>query len=261
MEVTGTVYTTDGFCSLEKSIGDAKAQILQTVGDGTCATIKAVGDAECSTLQSIGENRAVIVDRMGTYASDSFKNASDIAQRQAIALTAVERDLQNQILTNRYETAKLNTELSRYLADKTDNVKDHLIGFERNTDLQFQGVSTAIEKAHAAQMLENAKSTFELSKAISHSVAQGIENTTKIVERLDSSERRALQDELNETRLECLTNKLTMGVNSQFALASADIASLKNMVNSVDQNQKFSSKIVQFGNGDYAKPTQTANQG
>lgn len=40
-----------------------------------------------------------------------------------------------------------------------------------------------------------------------------------------------------------------------------EISAIKNMVNSIEQTQRFSSKTVQFGAGNVATPVQTANQG
>lgn len=194
----------------------------------------ATGDADAYASTIMGQ-----VAALGVAVTE---NATEVAEAEAelskvilsdgsltrMNLANAERDLQNRIHDTRLEALKTNTELSRYLADKTDAVKERLTGFERNVDMQFQSASIIAEK-----------------------------NTRLLTEKLDAIERRSLKDELDETRLELLSGKSA----SNFALQNQEIASLKNMINSVEQTQRFSSKTVQFGAGNVAIPTQTANQG
>ncbi len=84
-----------------------------------------------------------------------------------------------------------------------------------------------------------------------------MKNTERILSQMSANKYDALKDELDETRLECRTRDHAHA----FALQNQEIASLKQMIGSVEQTQRFSSKTVQFGAGNVAIPTQTANQG
>lgn len=136
-------------------------------------------------------------------------------------LANAERDLQNRIHETRVEALKTNTELSRYLADKSEQIKERLTNFERSVDDKFCGIKTEIK----------------------------------------DSERRIL-DKLTSETIDSLRHEKYADRHAyQFGLQNQEIANLKNMINSVEQHQKFSSKVTQFGAGNVALPTQTANQG
>ena len=193
-----------------------------------CELEKSLGDAECHLL-----------DRMGTYAQDSFKNASDIAQRQALSQTAMERDLQNRIHENRFFLTKEISDSAKYLeakseraSDKADaeftNLKDQLRYFETSVAKQFCQIET-----------------------------EGLRNTSKILETLAANKYDALKDEVDAIRADRYADKY--GYN--FALQNQELNSLKQMINSVEQSQRFGSKTVQFGAGNSAGTAQTANQG
>ncbi len=218
------------------------AKVESELKSGIIGIEKSIGDSACHISSKIGDTTATIL-----------KDASDIAQRQSLALNAAERDLQNQILTNRYEAAKINTELSRYLADKSEGIKDRLTAFERNTDMQFQLIGSKIDKTHGDLSLQGAKYHGDL-------LLKTEKDTRTILEKMDAVERRSIKDELDETRLEKLADKFACQVSSQFALASQSIASLQAMVNSVDQNQKIATSQIQFGNGTIGPTTQSSNQ-
>ncbi len=240
----------DGFCGTEKSIGDTRrdiakseADIKYAVGEGFCGVEKSIGDAECAVIDKLGnyaadnfKNQSDIAQRqsdwLGTYSRDNFKNQSDIAQRQGAALNSVERDLQNRIHENRMI-------LTKEIGDKNDrtidifgrdilDVKNQLRYFETSTAEKFCRLET-----------------------------DGLKNTQKILDTLAANKYDALKDELDETRASKYADKYAHG----FALQTQDINYLKQMINSVEQTQKFNSKTVQFGAGNVAIPTQTANQG
>lgn len=209
--------------------------------------------AEVTTLGSADSFAPIIMDNVAQIRRDIPKAEADIKEAilaQSIAnghefcdlgktvltdgsltrlnLANAERDLQNRIHETRIEALKTNTDLSRYLADKTDSVKDRMTAFERNVDLQFCDIKS-----------ENFK------------------NTQKIIDSIASNKYDAIKDKLDETRLECSNMKFS----NNFALQNQEVANLKNMINSIEQTQRFSSKTVQFGAGNVAIPTQTANQG
>lgn len=189
-------------------------------------------DAYASTIMGQVSALGVAVTENATEVAEAeseiLKTILTDGSLTRLNLVNAERDIQNRIGDSKYETAKLNAELSRYLADKTDSVKDRVTAFERNVDMQFQAAAVLAEK-----------------------------NTRVITDRLDASERRALKDELDETRLELFNTKSA----SNFALQNQEIANMKNLINSVEQTQRFSSKTVQFGAGNVALPSQVANQG
>ncbi len=222
----------DAECAILREVGDTKAVLNENIGDAECSILKEVGDAECAILSEVGTAKAQIVDRMGTYAQDNFKNQSDIAQRNLIALNAVERDLQNRVLENR-------SILSREIVDRHEravdiftrdigDVKNQLRWFEKDTAREFCEVKT-----------------------------QALQNTERILSQMAANKYDALKDELDETRACRHSDRYA----SNFALQNQDINYLKQMIGSVEQNQKFANKTVQFGTGNLAGTAQTANQG
>jgi hypothetical protein len=249
----GHNYGTD-FCSLEKSIGDAKAQILmqtgnqearlsnaitsgdsailREVGRAECNITSKVGAAECSVIKEVNDSESNILDRMGTYAQDNFKNQADVYARTSGQLTDMERDLQNRLHETRFLLSKEISDNTARLQDKTDNhftdVKNQLRYFETSVAKQFCHLET-----------------------------EGLRNTSKILETLAANKYDALKDEVDAIRADRYADKY--GYN--FALQNQELNSLKNMINSVEQNQRFSSKTVQFGTGNLAGTAQTANQG
>jgi hypothetical protein len=242
------------FCSLEKSIGDAKAEISVHLGGaearlsnavmgGQAGILKEVatlggvilgkvGDVECNINKEVGDAECAIIDRMGTYAQDNFKNQSDIAQRQSAALASVERDLSNRIHESRFLLSKEISDKADRLADKNDSqftdIKNQLRYFETSVAKQFCNLET-----------------------------EGLKNTSKILETLAANKYDALKDEVDAIRADRYADKY--GYN--FALQNQELTYLKQMIGSVEQNQKFASKTVQFGSGNRADVGQTANQG
>jgi hypothetical protein len=220
----------------------------------------AQGDADALASTMMG-NIAALTASVAENATEVAEATTDLTKSiltegsmTRFNLANVERDLQNRIHEARVEALKTNTELSRYLADKSDGIKERLTGFERNVDMNFRDVLIDAEKNAAAITLNAEKNAAAIALA-------GERNTRIITDKLDAIERRSLKDELDETRLDNLWNRFNSNVNSNFALQNQEIASLKNMINSVEQTQRFSSKTVQFGAGNVAIPTQTANQG
>jgi len=175
----------------------------------------------CLTNKNIGDGFCSTLKAIGDSECSIIKNESDIAQRATIHLNSVERDLQNRILENRAILLQDN-------ATKTDRVLDRMNEFERSN----------------AEKLCDIKS------------------------QIKDSERRILDqmcadklDEKNSLIAELRAEKTCNSYNHQFALQNQHLDYLKQMINSVEQNQKFSSKVVQFGAGNLAGTAQTANQG
>jgi len=242
------------FCSLEKSIGDVKSQILMAngasearLGDtimtgqagllreiGTLggATLSKIGQSECSIIKEVNDAEMNVIDRLGNYAAGNYKNQSDIASRTTGQLTDLERDIQNRLHETRFLLSKEISDKADRISDKSDmnftNIKDQLRYFETSVAKQFCALET-----------------------------EGLKNTSKILETLAANKYDALKDEVDAIRADRYADKY--GYN--FALQNQELTYLKNMIGSVEQNQKFSSKTVQFGAGNTAGTAQTANQG
>jgi hypothetical protein len=223
---------TAGDSRLADSVTSGDSSILREVGNGTCSILSKIGDAECSLVKEIDSAESTIVDRMGTYAQDNFKNQSDIAQRQSAALTAFERDIQNRIHETRYLLSKDIADRTERVSDKADvgitDVKNQLRNFETSVYKQFCNIET-----------------------------EGLKNTSKILETLAANKYDALKDEVDSIRADRYADKYSFN----FALQNQELSYLKQMINSVEQTQKFGSKTVQFGTGNTAGTAQTANQG
>lgn len=95
-----------------------------------------------------------------------------------------------------------------------------------------------------------------LSEKLCDIKADAKDNTRLILDRLYADK----LDEKNEI-IESLRHERSHDRHAHaFALQNQELSYLKQMINSVEQTQKFSSKTVQFGAGNVAIPTQTANQ-
>lgn len=190
---------------LRHDVAKSEADIKEAIhaqslvqGQEFCGVNKSIHEAECAII----------------------KNDCDIAHRNTIQLNSVERDLQNQILSNR-------SILLKEVGDKTDRVLDRMNGFERETYSKFHQLEVS-----------------------------GLKNTREILDRLSSDK----LDEKNSEILKLRTRGDRDHYSNQFALQNQEINYLKQMLNSVEQNQRFTSKVVTFGNGNITPTTQTSNQ-
>jgi len=271
----GTGYTWDygpQFCGLEKSIGDAKAglsvqigasearisdafhagqsrladsvtsgdsAILREISKSACDILTKVGGAECSIITEVNDAESKIVDRMGTYAQDNFKNQSDIAARTAGQLGSVERHLQDKIHENRFLLSKEVSDRAEWLSNRVEKASD-------KSDAQFMNIKDQLRYFETS-----------VAKQFCHLETEGLKNTSKILETLSANKYDALKDEVDAIRADRYADKY--GFN--FALQNQELNSLKQMIGSVEQTQKFGSKTVQFGTGNLAGTAQTANQG
>ena len=96
-----------------------------------------------------------------------------------------------------------------------------------------------------------------LSEKLCDIKSDGRENTRLILDRLTQDKLDEKNEIIDSLRHERAHDKYA----HLFALQNQELSSLKQMINSVEQTQRFSSKTVQFGAGNVAIPTQTANQG
>ena len=260
----GHNYGTE-FCSLEKSIGDAKATLLMRTGDAEarlgalvtsgdasilgkvgetgCDILTKIGDSECSITKEVGDVKSTLIDRMGTYAADNSKYQADIALKNVMALNSFERDIQNRV----HETRQI---LTKEIGDKASRTEDII-----NSNALRVADQLALQFSDVKNQMRN----FEISTAKQFCTleTEGLKNTSRILETLAANKYDALKDEVDAIRADRYADKY--GYN--FALQSQELNYLKNMINSVEQTQKFGSKTVQFGAGNSAGTAQTANQG
>lgn len=108
-----------------------------------------------------------------------------------------------------------------------DVVKERLIGFERSVDKEFCHVKTLIK-----------------------------DGTQIVLNQLASDKLDEKNDEIAELRAK-LSHK-DLSHNNQ--IVNYELASLKSMINSIEQKQTFSSKTSVFGQGNLTGTAQTANQ-
>ncbi len=79
-------------------------------------------------------------------------------------------------------------------------------------------------------------------------------NTQLVLKQLYDNKLDEKNDIIAELRTDCK-------LKDQNILIANELNGLKTLINSVEQNQRFNSKTVQFGTGNLAGTAQTANQG
>lgn len=184
----------------------------------------------------------IIMDNVASMRRDIAKTEADIkealaaqTQFQAGQFCDIGKSVQSEGALTRLSLTNAERDLQNRIAETrlealntAKQVNDRITAFERNADMQFRDVFINIEK-----------------------------NTQKIIDKVAHNMETSLRDELEKERI----GRLRDGFGSNFALADQRISNLSNMINSIDQTQKFGSKVTQFGAGNVATPVQTANQG
>lgn len=194
--------------------------LLKAIGDGFCDLSKQVGEVACSVGTKVGDAECNIL-----------KNAGDISHRESAHLSAVERDLQNRV----HETRQILTQL---IADKTDRVLDRV---DRDT-AEVKSQLYAFERMAAEKFCEVK--------------TEGLKNTQAILDVLAKNK----LDEKNEI-IESLRHERSHDkYHHQFALQNQELNYIRQSINSIEQDQRFSSKTVTFGNGNKTGTSQNANQ-
>lgn len=215
-----TEVAAEGVCDLRRDVAKSEADIKHLIANEACAINKNVGDGTCETLKSINDAESRII-----------KNDTDIAHRNTIHLNSVERDLQNQVLTNR-------SVLIKEINDKEDRLTDRLERY----NLSLKDQMRDFEMRNAEKFCE----TKELIR----------EKSETILRQLGKDKYDALKDELDEERA-C---RRKCDSDNVVALLRSELTSIKQMVNSQSEDYKFISKISQFGAGNAAIPAQTSNK-
>lgn len=201
------------------------------------------GSDFCELEKSVAGVESRLIDRLGTYAHDNTKNHSDIAQHSSAQMTGFERDLQNRV----HETRNI---LTKEIGDKASRTEDIINNNALRVSDQINGQFTDIKNQLRYMETDSIKQFAALDVA-------GLKNTSKILETLSANKYDALKDEVDAIRADRYADKY--GYN--FALQNAELSSLKQMINSVENTQRFGSKTVQFGTGNTSGTAQTANQG
>ena len=282
---------------IEKSIGEAHASLMGRVGDAERAVSKDVTYFGSQNLTKTGDAECAIIDRMGVYAADDIKNQADIEGRQALAdslqtkvitdqsatqalnnaialkdlndkaagitakMTDFERDIQNRIHENRFF-------LTKEIHDQADRVDDHMRQSFYEVNNALAGCKADVcdlAKQSAREFADLRFTTTQQIADLKYVGAQqygdlkfeGLKNTSTILEKMGADKYDNMKDKIDALRDE---KEFHRG-NYNLALQNAEISSLKNMLNSVEQTQRFGSKTVQFGTGNLAGTAQTANQG
>ena len=228
---------------IRTKIGDAQCDLNQQVAAYGTQTIKAVGDAQCdinkeiaaygtTNLKAIGDGTCAVIDKVSQIALADFKDRSDIAQRQALASNLVERDIQNNLSSGRQF-------LTTQIHDQADRVDDH-------ASLNFVDLKNQLRQTEEGMLLGFADTKYE-----------GLKNTSAILEKMGNDKYDNMKDKIDALREEKEYHRMNYGL----ALQNQEISSLKQLMNSVEQNQQFASKTVQFGTGNTSGTAQTANQG
>ena len=218
-----------------------------------------------------GDLYGKLIDRMGTYAAFDAKDKSDIAQRQASDMFAS----QALVSKNFSDTASANSLQNaigmKALTDATAGNLAQMTAFERDTNNRLHETRWLLAKetqdnarfvmtdAHN-NLLDIKTDVNNLAKytadAITSTRLDAQNNTAIILQQLAKDKYDNMKDKIDALRERRECDRYEYGR----AFQSQEINSLKQMIGSVEQNQRFSSKTVQFGSGNNAGTNQTGNQ-
>lgn len=153
--------------------------------------------------------------------------------------------------------ARIKDAIQRLQIEENDNFNQlemQVTSSERN--LHNNIVEVRVDALKAETRLADRITNFERSTDEKFCNIKGeIKDSTRLIlDRLTSDKIDEKNDEIAELRA-CNRAK------GQELLFSNQQNKLESMINSIAQEQKFSSKLTQFGVGNVAIPTQTANQG
>lgn len=213
-----------------------EATIAQIGYPGISPLDEVIANSVNDLRAEVGETKATIKDSIHQQSlangmefcgiNKSILNASSVTQQQ---LANVERDLQNRIHEGMRQTQTSAADLSRYLSDKGDSIKDKLASFVASTAENFCTVRSEIR-----------------------------DNTLRVLDRLSSD----ILDSKNQRINELLNAASCSKSDYQFGLQSQRMNYFEQTLgDSIKQHQAFTSKTVQFGTGNSSGTAQTANQG
>lgn len=222
----------DSFCSVEKSIGGVESRLIDKLGNYAFDNAKNHSDIAARQAQDSSTN-----------AYNSMKAQADIAADQAAQATQFERDLQNRVHESRMILAK-------EIGDKASRTEDIINSNALRVADQINGQFTDIKNQLRYMETDSIKQFAALEVA-------GLKNTATVLEVLSANKYDALKDEVDAIRADRHSDRF----GYQFALQGQELNYLKQSIGSVENNQRFGSKTVQFGTGNTSGTAQTANQG
>ena len=212
-----------------------------------------------------------LIDRMGTYAQADCKDKSDIAQRQASDMFNSQALIAKDFADTAASTALQNAIAMKSLTDATAGSLAQMTAFERDTNNRIHETRHLLAKEtqdNARYVMTDAHNNLldiktdvnNLAKytadAITSTRLDAQNNTALILQQMAKDKYDSMKDKIDALRERREYDREEYGR----AFQSQEINSLKQMINSVEQNQRFSSKTVQFGTGNTSGTAQTGNQ-
>lgn len=189
-----------------------------------CMILSRMGELE----KSIGESGCGVKETIHSQSlmhskefCDTNKNVADVAVRNLVATKDGVCILDKSILESRQI-------LAEKIDRESDSIRTQLNQFERQVSENFCQVRTEAK-----------------------------DNTQKVLDKMAYYEDRRKDDIIDELRHERRYNDIRFMVQG----VSNEVNGIKQLFNSQQFEQRFSSKVNQFGAGNVALPVQTANQG
>ena len=212
-----------------------------------------------------------LIDRMGTYAAEDAKNKSDIAQHQASDFFASQALLAKDFSDTAAADSLQNAIEMKALTDATAGNLAQMTAFERdiNNELHDTRFLLAKETQDNARyvmtdghnnLLDIKTDVNDLSQysadAITSTRLDAQNNTALILQQMGKDKYDNMKDKIDALRERREWDRFEYGT----AFQGQEIDSLKQLIGSVEQNQRFAASTAQFGTGNNAGTAQTANQ-
>lgn len=193
--------------------------------------------------RDVGETEASLKDTIHVQSlnhSQEFctvnKNIGDSEARTSNHLANMERDLQNRIFESQKEALMANKDLTVRIMSESKDTNKNIVDESRFTNKNIDDFKS-----------ETCENFCEVKTLIKDS-------TQTILKQL-------YDDKLDEKNSVIAELRAENRAKDRDLILANELNGLKTLINSVDQNQRFYSKTVQFGAGNVALPVQTANQG
>lgn len=177
--------------------------------------------------RDVPEVKNAIADKVNAAMAQDNANARSMEHMVCATernLAEGQREVLRDVVQNRFEGVQSENRIIRQIDAETDIIKERLTNFERSTDKQFCETNMNIK-----------------------------DSERRILDRLYSDKLDEKNDEIARLRAKCARTEDVLSFSNQNN-------ELKSMINSIAQEQRFSSKTVQFGTGNLAGTAQTANQ-
>ena len=213
-----------------------------------------------------------LIDRMGTYAQADAKDKSDIAQRQAADMFNSQALIAKDFADNASATALQNAIEMKAQTDATAGNLAQMTAFERDTNNRLHETRHLLAKEtqdNARYVMTDAHNNLvdiktdidNLSEYTADSITNtrldAQNNTALILQQMSADKYDNMKDKIDALRERREHDRFEYGT----AFQAQELNSLKQMIGSVEQNQRFASKTVQVGDSNTSGTNQTANQG